>query len=745
MTIDQFGITLEAQLEQLAQELAEGRYRCRAIRTVRIPKPDGEQRTLKIACVRDRVVQAACLHLIEPLFDARFSAASFAYRPGRGAHHALALARDAIRSGKQWAVVADIRKCFDTIDHDILLRLVADVIGDREMLQLIRHWLTADVIDFMDVLPSEMGVPQGEAISPLLANIYLDPLDKEFERAGTTFVRYADDYLVLCESQAQAQAALALMTEFLQGVLQLALKPPKTLYCPVEKGISFLGFRMSLTDMSIPAEKVARAMQAVRGHLELLACATSPPMDKCKAMVKMNALVRGFRNYFLVDNAPTIRAQLLEMDAAADSFVGAGLPDDLARDIGWATREKFLPDTVTDALHASATAHATQAVGSYPDDHRTRPGLEAVPGGEHATPESTGLAVSPLEQGDRPAERDFLLADGRLHVMTSGCYVTYSGDDLLVRKRKTGICRVPISDLALVYLEGKGIALSSDLTMRLCEKDVPIVFAPLVGKPAAVAQPLHSTRTAVRQQQVLRRNDPDIIKTGLGMLAAKVANQASLLKYFARYRKRMGDTAYGEVTRCANELREISDVLEGLDPGSASVRSSGMGHEGRAAARYWASFGQLIPAALCFPGRHTHHATDPINSAVNYVYGILYGEVWRAVSRAGLDPYFGIIHGTERDQGSLVFDLIEEYRAPFADRVVLGMLGRGLALDFDKEGRLRTACRAKLATAFQKQWRRAMRWRGKMRSPADILEIQVATLRNTFLGRDQYSAFRFRW
>jgi len=166
VTIEQFGNKLDAELQSLAEEMAEGRYRSRPLRIVRIPKPDGDFRVLRIACVRDRVVQAACLQLIEPLFETRFSAASFAYRPGRSAHHAVAMARTAIATGKHWAVTADIRKCFDSIDHDILLRLVADVIGDRDLIRLLRQWLTADVIDFMDITPSELGVPQGASSTP---------------------------------------------------------------------------------------------------------------------------------------------------------------------------------------------------------------------------------------------------------------------------------------------------------------------------------------------------------------------------------------------------------------------------------------------------------------------------------------------------------------------------------------------------------------------------------------------------
>ena len=329
--------------------------------------------------------------------------------------------------------------------------------------------------------------------------------------------------------------------------------------------------------------------------------------------------------------------------------------------------------------------------------------------------------------------------------MTSGCYVTVNGDDLVVRRRKQELFRTAIGELTMAYLEGKGIAISADLTMRLCDAGIPVVFTPLVGIPAAIAQPLESARSQVRQQQVLRRNDPDILKIGLEMLAAKVANQASVLKYFARYRKRRSDAAYSALTRCADEIRGIAATLECLDPAAHAVRPSAMGYEGRAAAKYWSAFASLIPDALSFPGRHTRHATNPVNSAVNYVYGMLYGEVWRALIRAGLDPYFGIIHGKERDQGSLVFDLIEEYRAPCGDRLVLGMIGRGFAPELDAEGCLRASARHKLVHAFHKQWQRAVRWRGGLRAPSDILDLQATCLKNAYLGNEEYRPFRFRW
>lgn len=752
ITIEQFGTRLDIELQQLREELTEGRYRSRPLRTSRIPKPDGDVRILKIACVRDRVVQAACLHLIEPLFDARFSPASFAYRPGRGAHHAVAMARSAIRSGKHWVVVADIRKCFDSIDHDIVLRLVGDVIGDRDLIQLLRHWLVTDVIDFMDVIPSELGVPQGEAISPLLANIYLDPLDKEFEKTGITFVRYADDYVVLCNTEAEAQAALCLMGEFLQGVLRLALKPAKTHYSHVNDGIGFLGFQIELADVRIPLEKMNRTLQTIAALVENIASPELTVMEKFSAITSLNFRIRGFRNYFLIDNAPTIRAQLSELDAAIDAIANQRFALAPGIATAWELREKFMPDLAVFTHQSQTAAEVAILTGAYPQDRRSYP-ADAFIKDQHteisdlsnAMPPSNEASISSISIPGQTCDPDILVIDGRLHVLTSGCFVTVNADDLVVRRRKNEIFRSAISELTMVYLEGKGIGLSADLTMRLCDNDIPVVFTPLIGIPAAIAQPVQSTRSNLRQQQVLRRNDPDILKVGLKMLAAKVANQASVLKYFARYRKRKDEPIYAELTRSADDIREISETLDDFDPATSGARASAMGHEGRAAAKYWSSFARLIPDKLSFPGRHTRHATDPVNSAINYVYGVLYGEVWRAVIRAGLDPYFGIIHGTGRDQGSLIFDLIEEYRAPFGDRLVLGMLGRGFDLEFDKEGHLRSSCRHKLVHAFHKLWHRDIRWRGKMRTPSDILELQVTCLKKTYLENDEYRPFRFRW
>jgi CRISPR-associated endonuclease Cas1 len=253
------------------------------------------------------------------------------------------------------------------------------------------------------------------------------------------------------------------------------------------------------------------------------------------------------------------------------------------------------------------------------------------------------------------------------------------------------------ADLGLVFLQGIAMNISVGLQLKLAALDIPVVFAPPVSEPMAVLNPVRTEKSHLRGLQVLRRDDPDMIEAGLDMLAAKVGNQAAVLRYFAKYRVKSNPEVGRTLLDTAEEVSKAAGRIKTLDPSGAEVRWVAMGYEGHAAALYWRRLSLLAPESLEFEGRVTRNASDAVNQCVNYVYGMLYGEVWRAVAKHGLDPYFGFVHGSTRDQGSLVFDMIEELRAPFADRFVFGMLGRGFKPEIGEHGHLRTASKRQLA------------------------------------------------
>jgi RNA-directed DNA polymerase len=244
MTVKRFDEDAYARLERLQSDLRSKQYRPQPVRRVFIPKSGGGERPLGIPTVLDRIVQQALLQILEPIFEAKFSARSHGFRPGRGCATALEVVDRAVRHGYEWVVDADIKAFFDTVDHIKLINAVNEEISDGSVLQLISRILKAGVVhpEVGDIEPTDLGTPQGGPISPLLANIYLHHFDVKMAEAGYGLVRYADDFVVFARSEEQAEAALQLARQILEGELALTLHPEKTRVVSVTQGFEFLGF-----------------------------------------------------------------------------------------------------------------------------------------------------------------------------------------------------------------------------------------------------------------------------------------------------------------------------------------------------------------------------------------------------------------------------------------------------------------------------------------------------------------------
>jgi RNA-directed DNA polymerase len=240
-SIEEFPDYARKNWEKIRESLLAGTYQPSPVRRVEIPKATGGTRPLGIPTVLDRLIQQAILQVLVPIFDPGFSESSYGFRSGRSAHDAVRKVRTYIREGYRIAVDLDLSKFFDTVNHDVLMHRVARKIQDKRVLHLIGKYLRAGVSVNGRVQKTTKGVPQGGPLSPLLANIVLDDLDKELEERGHRFVRYADDFVILVRSQSAAERVKASIQRFLERKLKLTINERKSQVAPTDK-LDFLGF-----------------------------------------------------------------------------------------------------------------------------------------------------------------------------------------------------------------------------------------------------------------------------------------------------------------------------------------------------------------------------------------------------------------------------------------------------------------------------------------------------------------------
>lgn len=310
VSIKMFGANLRENLDALKRDLKSGRFRAKPLRRKYILKSPRSKKTraLGIPVVRDRVAQEVLRRLLSPIFEPMFHERSYGFRPGRNCHQAVEQALKLHSEGYRTVLDADIKGFFDNLPHDVIMQAVARHVADGKVLDLIQRFLTAGVMEDGVFNPTTVGTPQGGVISPLLANIALNHLDWQLDKAGFRFVRYADDFVVFCRSRREAQEARDLVQQILEGELQLQLSPEKTHITTYGKGYEFLGFFLSSRSRRMRNKSEQKFKDKVR---ELTV--RKHNLD-AETVTKLNRVIRGTANYFAAPFA-TSRWRFQKLDS----------------------------------------------------------------------------------------------------------------------------------------------------------------------------------------------------------------------------------------------------------------------------------------------------------------------------------------------------------------------------------------------------------------------------------------------
>jgi RNA-directed DNA polymerase len=303
MTVDELPGYLKQHWLEIREHLLSGTYQPRPVRRVELPKPDGGVRKLGVPTVLDRMIQQAVMQVLQGSWDNTFSESSYGFRPGRSAHQAVARAQHHIAAGYRWVVDLDLEKFFDRVNHDRLMGQIASRVHDKRLLRLIRSWLKAGVLENGLVGPTDEGTPQGGPISPLLSNLVLDQLDRELERRGHRFARYADDCNIYVRSRRAGQRLMGGLTRLLEGKLKLKVNREKSAVArPWER--KFLGF--SFTNGKLPKRRIApKAKARFEARIRILTRRTRG--ISIETMVReLGRYLQGWQGYFGFCQTPTV-------------------------------------------------------------------------------------------------------------------------------------------------------------------------------------------------------------------------------------------------------------------------------------------------------------------------------------------------------------------------------------------------------------------------------------------------------
>jgi CRISP-associated protein Cas1 len=728
-TLEDFALALSDNIGALHDELKTGRYNPWPLLRVRFPKRDGNgQRVLAIPTVRDRVVQTACAVVLMPRLEARFEPESHGYRTGRSIYSAftqIELLRD---EGYTWVVDADIESFFDDVDHELLLKELATWIPDKEILELIHLWLKTEIQGGAMVYRPQKGLPQGSPIAPLLANVFLDDFDEAMRQQGYRIVRYADDFVVLCKSKPSAEVALEQVEKLLMQ-LRLELEVNKTTITSFEQGFGYLGADFIKSLVFTPHDK-----RQLRERLK-------PPQP-----MKVNK-----------PNASKPKQQIKEPPQLSEDVLDDVGGSEFSSDFEELLSAEALGEAVPllNAAFKERPVSSEQSKSVEDNSEKPTPTLPALDNEDKATLADIAATLEEASIKASEPENEFPESDGfsfvqsrdhfdnlelpwlqppdeddlpdpfmrTLYLQQQGSVLSKEQERLIVSFDKEVILEIPILKVEQVIIFGN-IQLTTQAMQACLIRGIPITFLTGYGRYYGRLENPSFTNVSLHHQQFLTANQEAFaLTTAKSIVLSKLRNSRALLMRNQRSQDKQDDTALN---------RAIMGLLETIESvQTAKTVEAVRGYEGIGARHYFLGYAQLIREPFKFSERKRQPPPDPVNSLLSFGYTILFHNLYALLRLHYLNPYVGHLHAIRHGHPALASDLMEEFRAPIVDGLVLFLLnskilkpddfqlplGKGGMCKIKDEARktflhhfeqrMQTVIRHP-ATGYQVAWRRAM-------------------------------------
>ena len=682
---------------ELKDEIFNLSYSPEPLKRAFIPKENKDElRKLAIPSLKDKFAQNILIGELSSYFDKGFSNRSYAYRAGKSYANAVYRARDFFKN-YDFALKTDIKDFFENIDHEKLLEILRANIRDVRIIRLIELWINNGIFEHFDYRAHAKGVHQGDVLSPLLSNIYLNQMDKFLEQSGAEFVRYADDFVVFFTSYEVAEQGLARLKDFLTTI-NLSLNEAKTSIRGKDSAFTFLGVNFKGANLSIGEEKFERILD------KLASSAKRPTISQ--SVENLNAYVYHLKTISLkLFSPPQNEIFGMRFDEVLTNLTRRFLK----------TTDK---QTIADALSAvnfpydlGKAAKKAKIISYY--KNAKRPAVKSV--------------QNALEAKKREYLKTFSQSSV-IHITTPFYFLALSQGKFVLKDKGVIKHKFPINQITQIIINAQ-ISLSSAVIKECAKRKISINFidektnlsyATLFTANSAIS------KTAASQISLLKTKRP--LRIAQQFIIGKLKNQINYLKYLDKYHKNL-----------SSQIRAIQEILKSRIQNATSVNEL-LGFEGSAATAYWQAIAQAIDYKFSFSGRVTQGATDVVNSALNYGYAILYSKILKSIAAAGLSPHVSYLHALDEQKPTLAFDLIEEFRAFIVDRAVISMINKNEPFEI-KGGLLSAATRQNIAKNVNEKLFAHTEYRGEELKAQDIIDKQAYALKRAVTQNEKYKPF----
>jgi len=704
---------LVSSLQEVVDDVKRGHYAPEPMSRIYVPKESSaELRPLGLGSLKDKIVQKTIAMELGHHFDKEFSDKSYGYRANKGTLKAIARVKDYLQKGSVYVYRLDIENFFESISHEKLLALLAERIEDKALLNLIALFLKNGSFQRYRYIEHFEGIHQGDPLSPLLANLYLNQLDWFLENNGVGFVRFADDMVLFAHSKKQLLHTLKITTDFLTSISLLPNHNKSHTRHAIKEEFDFLGVHFKGWETSIAKGKLDSIIAKQHDITKSI-----HPFGEM--LERLNEHLTGLKRYYykiIDEKSPQFEllqnALLLALSARV-------------------TIERKRGNIVTKKAFRSAlmTLELPYILSSVQKkDYIERiinRGLSNYLATKKYKQTNAKIAKKKKEYAKRYATASVL------YVAERGTFLGVAKNTIVLKQRGRVIFKMPKNNCERIVIASTSVSLSGALIKLCATMGIAIDFIDMYAKSTPYAS-LYGAKNAyarmtLKQLKILKT--PLQLQLAKAFIKGKVKNQINYLIYLNKYHKNIDEPILAmrkQLVRMLNTATSPNEL---------------MGHEGMSAVSYWQGLAMVVDDKVDFSHHITYGASDLVNAALNYGYAILYSRVQYHAVRAGLSLHISFLHALDDAKPTLVYDLIEEFRAFVVDRTIFTMFNQREPLKLNKDNLLDTKSRQLIAKKVLEKIGSFTKHKRASKKIDTIISEQAYMLARAIKGLTKYKPF----